>query len=94
MDTQYQDTIAFEALTVEGTAVGFTAATFSGAYIATARVAGAQVRYRTDGIDPTAAVGMIADPGDVIHIVSSRDLQAIRFIRTGSSATVNAEFIR
>jgi len=94
METQYQDTIAFEALAVAGTAVGFTAATFEGAYAATARVAGAQIRYRTDGTDPTASVGMIADAGDVIHIASSRDLQAIRFIRTGSSATVNAEFVR
>lgn len=94
METQYQDTIAFEALAVAGTAVGFTAATFEGAYSAIARVEGAQVRYRTDGIAPTATVGMIADPGDVIHVASSRDLQAIRFIRIGASATVNAEFIR
>jgi hypothetical protein len=95
MTTQYNDTIAFEALAVAGTAVGFTAATFAGAYTAVARVEGAQVRYRTDGTDPTASVGMVADPGDVIHVTSSRDLQAIRFIRTGGvSATVNAEFMR
>ncbi|KKK67097.1 hypothetical protein LCGC14_2957480 [marine sediment metagenome] len=94
MTSQYQDTIAFEALAVAGTAVGFTAATFEGAYEATARVEGAQVRYRTDGTDPTASVGMVADPGDVIHVLSSRDLQAIKFIRTGGTATVNAEFVR
>jgi hypothetical protein len=94
MDTPYQDTFAFEALAVAGTAVGFTAATFATAYAAVARVEGAQVRYRTDGTDPTATVGMVADPGDVIYVNSSRDLQAIKFIRTGSSATVNAEFIR
>ena len=94
MDTQYQDTIAFEALAVAGTAVGFTAATFEGAYIAIARVEGAQMRYRTDGPDPTASVGMVADPGDGIHIAGSRDLQAIKFIATGAAGTVNVEFVR
>jgi len=95
MATQYDDTIAFEALTVAGTAVGFTAATYAGAYTAVVRIEGAQVRYRTDGTSPTASVGMVADPGDVIHVSSSRDLQAIKFIRTGGvSATASAEFQR
>ena len=94
MDTPYGDTFAFEALAVAGTAVGFTAGTFQSAYAAVARVDGARVRYRTDGTDPTGAVGMVADPGDVIYINSSRDLQDIKFIRTGGSATVNAEFVR
>lgn len=94
MTTQYNDTIAFENLTVAGTAVGFTAGTYAGAYAAFARVEGAQVRYRTDGTDPTASVGMLADPGDGIPITGSKDLQAIKFIRTGGSATVNAEFMR
>ncbi len=94
VDTPYGDTFAFEALAVAGTAVGFTAGTFASAYAAVARVEGAQVRYRTDGNDPTATVGMIADPGDVIYVNTSRDLQGIKFIRTGSSATVNAEFVR
>lgn len=94
MTTQYNDTIAFEALAVAGTPVGFTANTYAGAYIAVARVEGAQVRYRTDGTNPSASVGMVADPGDVIHVTSSRDIQAIEFVRVGSSATVNAEFMR
>ena len=94
METPYKDTFAFEALAVAGTAVGFTAATFATAYAAVIRVEGAQVRYRTDGTDPSATVGMVADPGDVLNINSSRDLQAIKFIRTGGSATVNAEFVR
>ncbi len=94
VDTPYGDTFAFEALAVAGTAVGFTAATFASAYAAVGQVEGASVRYRTDGNDPTAAVGMKADPGDMIYVNTSRDLQAIKFIRIGSSAKVNAEFIR
>ena len=87
------DTIAFEALAVAGTAVGFTEATFANATRAMVRVEGAQVRYRTDGNDPTASVGVVANDGDVITVSGFRDIKSIRFIRTGSSATVNAEFI-
>lgn len=87
------DTIAFEALAVAGTAVGFTAGTVANALLAVARVEGAQVRYRTDGEDPTASVGIVANDGDVITVTGYRDIKSIRFIRTGSSATVNAEFI-
>ncbi len=94
MTTQYNDTIGFEDLVVAGTAVGFTAAKYKGAYTAVGRVEGAQVRYRTDGTAPTASVGIAVDPGDVIHVTSSRDLQAIEFIATGADAKVNAEFMR
>lgn len=88
------DTIAFEALTVAGTAVGFTEATVANATLAVAKVETAQVRYRTDGTDPTAAVGVIAEPGDQITISGYRDIKSIRFIRTGGqSATLASEFI-
>ena|SRR3990167_8432281 len=86
---------AFEALAVAGTAVGFTAATIAGARLAVANVEEAQIRYRTDGTAPTATVGVIADPGDVITIYGSADVQAVRFIRTGGvSATLSTEFSR
>ena len=88
------DTFAFETLTVAGTAVGFTAATFAEATLAMAKVEGAQIRYRTDGNDPSATVGVIADPGDVIAIVGYRDITSIRFIRTGATATLSTEFGR
>ncbi len=87
------DTIAFEALAVAGTAVGFTEATVANATLAVGRVEGAQVRYRTDGTAPTASVGVIADPGDVITVSGYRDIKSIRFIRTGASATLATEFI-
>ena len=86
---------AFEALAVAGTALGFTAATFTNAIMAVAKVEGAQIRYRTDGTDPTATVGVIADPGDMITVWGSSDLNSIRFIRTGGvSATLNTEYSR
>ena len=89
------DTFAFEALAVTGSAVGFTAATFANAIAAHAVVEGAQIRYRTDGTDPTATVGKVANPGDAIRISGYRDITSIRFIRTGGiSATISAEFVR
>ena len=89
------DTFAFEALAVAGSAVGFTAATFENAIAAQLVVEDAQVRYRVDGTDPTASVGAIADPGDVINISGYRDITSIRLIRTGGiSAIVNAHFVR
>src|SRR3990167_7230351 len=92
------DTFAFEALAVAGTAVGFTAATYgtSGgqAICATAKGEGAQIRYRTDGTNPTATVGVPAEIGAVITVWGSRDIASIRFIATGAAATLNTEYAR
>ena len=87
---------AFEALAVAGApAVGFTAATFTNAIMAAAKVEGGQIRYRTDGTDPTATVGVIANDGEMITVWGSSDLNSIRFIRTGGvSATLNTEYSR
>ena len=88
-------TFAFEALAVAGTSIGFTAATATSAKLAVAKVESAQIRYRTDGTAPTATVGIIADPGDVILVYGSADVLAFRAIRTGGvSATLSSEFLR
>lgn len=88
-------TFAFEALAVAGTAIGFTAATATSAKLARTKVESGQIRYRTDGTDPTATVGVIADVGDTITVYGSADILAIRFIRTGGvSATLSTEFSR
>lgn len=90
-------TFAFEALTVAGTAVGFTQATYNtstnAARAALARVEGAPCRYRTDGTNPTATVGVLLQPGDVILVLGASDLELIRFIRQGASATLNVEYL-
>jgi hypothetical protein len=88
-------TFAFEALSVGATAVEFTAATALSAKCATAKVETAQIRYRTDGTDPTATVGVLADVGDIITVYGSADVQAFRAIRTGgTSGTLSTEFSR
>ena len=86
-------TFAFEALPVGATAVGFTAATMVGAQCAAAKVETAQIRYRTDGTNPTATVGVIADVGDTIIVYGNPDIVAFRAIRTGgASAVLSTEF--
>lgn len=95
-------TFAFEALPVSNSAVGFTVDTYTPngdlgqpATLATAKVESAQIRYRTDGTNPTATVGTIAEDGEVITVESNSDIQAIRFIRTGGGdATLQTEFAR
>lgn len=102
LDYDPVNTFAFEALTVAGTAVGFTVATYTPdgdtgqpAISAVATVEDAQIRYRTDGTNPSATVGRVANPGDEIVVWGKSDIDAIRFIRTGGvSATLQTEFAR
>lgn len=92
------NTFGFEALTVAGTAVGFTPATYSAAggtaMSATVRVEVAPVRYRADGTDPTTTVGELLDVGEKVVVWGSSDIAAIKFIRTGDSATLSTHFAR
>jgi hypothetical protein len=95
-------TFAFEALSVANSPVGFTVATYTPdadvghpAELATVKVTGAQIRYRTDGTNPTSGVGTIVEDGDPIVVEGNSDIRAIRFIRTGGqSATLSTEFAR
>lgn len=65
--TRVWPTIAYEAITVSTTAIGFTAATYTKkakrAVCLLEGTAAKGMRYRTDGTDPTATVGMLIYPG-------------------------------
>ncbi len=50
------------------------------------------VRWRDDGTDPTASVGMLLAAGDVL--VYNGSPSAIKFIETAASATLNVTFYR
>lgn len=83
----------FEQLTVANTAVGITAAILSPSgqpQIAKCnlRLETAQIRYRWDGTNPTAAVGMILEVGDVLVLDGFETASSIRFIRTGATSGV------
>lgn len=84
---------AYESLTISSAASGLTAATVDYASSATITVEGAAVRLRMDGSDPTATEGHEAEPGDVILLESSDELQRARFIRRdGANATLRISY--
>ena len=48
------------------------------------------VRWRDDGTDPTAAIGMVIDVGDEFWYTG--ELSAIKFIETAASAKLNVSY--
>lgn len=94
------DVFAFETITVAGTAIGFTPATASpgaatGAEVAHLTLEAGQIRYRADGTDPTATVGHLMDPGDVLELSGADTLRRFRAIRTGGvSGTLSVSYGR
>lgn len=85
---------ACESITVADTAIGPTAATITpsshAAYgNAFCEVSTAHIRYRTDGTDPTASVGIRVQDGQGILITDFEELRNFEMIRVDStSATV------
>lgn len=82
---------AYEAITVAAVAIGFTASTRSpsndpAAVRAVCTLETAQIRYRYDGTDPTAAEGHLLNPGDVLVLEGAESLSRFRAIRTGASS--------
>lgn len=88
--------LGFETITAAGTAIGFTATTLEPngqgtapqANVGVCRVAVAQIRYRVDGPNPTASVGILAEIGDVISLNTFQVLRNFKAIRTGGTSGV------
>lgn len=80
----------FQQVTVAASAIGLSNPAKNGANAALLQVETAQIRWRDDGTDPTASVGMLMSPGDP-PMVYTGSLSAIKFIRVGAtSGTLNA----
>jgi len=47
-----------------------------------------QVRFRTDGTDPTASEGHLLNVGDALELHDMQEVQNIRFIRVTADATL------
>ena len=77
-----------EAVTVDNTAggVALTPAKYAGCRSAFITVEDAQLRWTIDGTAPTTTVGHVANPADIIDLVSAEDMAAFRAIRTGSTS--------
>lgn len=54
---------------------------------------GQSVRWRDDGVAPTAAIGQLLLVGQVL-IYDSLSFAALRFIQTAATATLNASYYR
>ena len=84
--------LAFEQITVAGTAIGFTAATINigaghmQAETAICRLETAQIRFAYDGTTPTTTVGTLWEVGEERQFNGHQILRNFRAIRTGGSS--------
>ena len=89
----YQATpLGYEQITNLSAAVGF-ASVPTGATFAYVEVEGANVRWRDDGTNPTASVGMPVYAGSAPTLFSG-DLAALKFIQVVATATLNVSFYK
>ncbi len=94
------DPFAFESVTVSTTAIGFTAATFDSggvrpADLAIVDVESQAVRYRVDGIDPTAAVGHAVLADTSLTVCGIASIRRVKFIRRDATdATLRVSYYR
>lgn len=84
---------AFESLTISTTALGFTKSAYDplGAPVAIAAIVTietADARYRTDGLNPTAAIGHIAVSGSTLTVCGTGSIRTVRFIRKDATDAV------
>lgn len=80
----------YQQITDVSAAVGLTVP--DGATLAVIQAEDQAVRYRDDGTDPTASVGMVIAEGQ--ELVYNGDLSAITFIETTASAKLNVSYYR
>jgi len=79
---------AFESITVAATAIGGTALTYTDATRAEMTLETAQIRFRFDGTNPTAAEGHLVEVGDLVILKSAAQIANFKAIRTGGTSGV------
>ena len=84
---------AQESLTVANAVKIFTLATMDGSESQKPdqvkfQVETAQIRFTLDGTDPTTAIGLIGNVGDLITITGVPDAKNFKAIRTGGTSAV------
>lgn len=88
----------YEAVTVSSSAVGLTAATYTegGAVMphALITVETNPIRFRVDGLNPTATEGHLVQPGNKITLDSGDQITKFRAIATGGDATIRVSYGR
>jgi hypothetical protein len=86
---------AFEQITVSTVSIGFTTATLSTGNYAIVTTETNPIRYRSDGVAPTAAVGHLAAAGSTIEVCGKAAASQFRMIRQGAAdATAFATYYK
>lgn len=88
--------LAYEQITVAATSIGITATTLQPngvntqpqARVGSCRAETGQMRYRVDGVAPTASVGTLIEIGDIVALQGPDVLRNFRAIRTGATSGV------
>ena len=83
---------SFETITVSSTALALTENLVENADVALLTLESASVRYRLDGIAPTATVGHLMSAGDVIKLNSFWELDQFRVIMVSVAATLTVSY--
>lgn len=88
---------ATESITVSNTAIGFTDSIINPAdpdspFRAVFVVEDANIRFRVDGGDPTASIGLLAKIGAVITITGEHDVENFKVIRVTTDATIQPQY--
>lgn len=91
--------LSFETITVSSTAIGATAATAfptaaDSAIYAVFTTETNSLRWRADGIAPTAAVGHLVAASSTIEVCGTVTLKRFLMIRTTSDATVSVTYFK
>ena len=84
--------IDFETLALGAAAKGFSPQRAGRANRAWLTVESGSLRYRLDGVAPTAAVGHLLAEGGSLELEHRDQVQRIRLIAVGASSTVRASF--
>lgn len=90
---------AYEEIAVSSTALGFTTATAYpagavGAMLAVVSVEDDAVRYRDDGLNPTATVGQLAKVNTGFLVCGENNIRRLRMIRQTTDADVHVSYYR
>lgn len=88
--------MGFETITVSTAAIGFTSATIStatkSASVAVGYVATNAIRYRDDGVDPTAAIGTPIAASTPFQVCGVLAIRQFRMIRQSADASVSVSY--
>lgn len=90
---------AFETITVSSSAIGFTATVYQPAGsiapdMAVVTTETNDMRYRSDGINPTASVGHVLASAGTLTVCGAQSIKQVRFIRVSADGTAQVTYYR